>query len=70
MSCEQCLRESRINHRLTRRPLQNPTEYITTPENAMQIDLVPWLLPSVGYENIVTAMDGVSRCLFAYPAPN
>ena len=26
LSCEQCLRESRINHRLTRPPLQNPNE--------------------------------------------
>ena len=43
MSCEQCLRESRINPRLTRPPLQNPNVYITAPEDAMQIDLVPGL---------------------------
>ena len=53
MSCEQCIRESRINPRLTRPLLQNPNEYITAPEDAMQIDLVPGLLPSGGYENIV-----------------
>ena len=41
LSCEKCLRESRINPRLTRLPLQNPNEYITAPEDAMQIDLVP-----------------------------
>ena len=41
MSCEQCFRESRINPRLTRPPLQNSNEYITAPEVAMQIDLVP-----------------------------
>ena len=35
MSCEQCLRESRINPRFTRPPLQNPNEYITAPRNAM-----------------------------------
>ena len=57
MSCEQCIRESRINPRLTRPPLQNLNEYITAPEDAMQIDLVPGLPPSGGYENIVTAMD-------------
>ena len=70
LSCEQCLRESRINPRLTRPPLQNPNEYITAPEDAMQIDLVPGLPPSGGYENIVTAIDVFSRYLFAYPTAN
>ena len=36
----------------------------------MQIDLVPGLLPSGGYENIVTAMDVFSRYLFANPTSN
>ena len=70
LSCEQCLRESRINPRLTRPPLKNPNEYITAPEDAMQIDLVPGLPPSGGYENIVTAIDVFSRYLFAYPTSN
>ena len=61
LSCEQCFRESRINPRLTRLPLQNPNEYITAPEDAMQIDLVPGLPPLGGYENIVTAIDVFSR---------
>ena len=39
MSCEQCIRESRVDRSLTRPPLQNPNEYITAPEDAMQIDL-------------------------------
>ena len=67
MSCEQCIRESRIDRSLTRFPLQNPNELITGPEDAMQVDLVPELPPSGGYEKIVTAMDVFSRCLFAYP---
>ena len=70
LSCEQCLRESRINPRLTRLPLQNPSEYITAPEDALQIDLVPGLPPFGGYENIVTAMDVFSRYLFAYSTSN
>ena len=70
MSCEQCFRESQINPRLSRPPLQNPNEYITAPEDAMQIDLVPGLPPSGGYENIVTAIDVFSRYLFAYPTSN
>ena len=70
LSCEQCLRESRINPRLTRPPLQNPNEYITAPEDAMQMDLLPGLPPSGDYEKIVTAIDVFSRYLFAYPTSN
>ena len=70
MSCEQCLRESRINPRLTHPPLLSPNEYITPPEDAMQTDLVPGLPPSGGYENNVTAMDVFSSYLFAYPTSN
>ena len=70
LSCEQCLRESRINPPLTRPPLQNPNEYITEPEDAMQSDLVPGLPPSGGYENIVTAIDVFSHYSFAYPTSN
>ena len=44
MSCEQCIRETRIDHSLTRPPLQNPNEHIF----ATQIDLVPELPPSSG----------------------
>ena len=36
----------------------------------MQIDLVPKLPPSGGYENIVTAMDVFSRFLIANPTSN
>ena len=70
MSCDQCLKESRINPRITRLPLQNPNEDIIAPEDAMQIDLVPGLRPSGGYENIVTAMDVFPRYLIAYPTSN
>ena len=70
MSCEQCIRESRIDRSLTPPPLQNPNEHITAPEDAMEIDLVLELPPSGGYENIVTAMDVFSRYLFAYPTEN
>ena len=69
-SCEQCITESRIDRSLTRPPLQNSNEHITAPEDAMQIDLVPELPPSGGYENIVTAMDVFSRYFFAYPTAN
>ena len=67
MSCEQCIKESRIYRSFTRRPLQNHNGHITAPEDAMQNVLVPELPPSGGYENTVTAMDVFSRYLFAYP---
>ena len=41
MSCDKCIRESRTHRNLIRPPLQNPNEHITTPEDAMQFDLVP-----------------------------
>ena len=34
----------------------------------MQIDLVPELSPSGGYENILTAMEVFSKYLFVYPS--
>ena len=70
LSCEQCFRETRFDRSLTRPPLQIPNEHITAPEDAMQIDLVPELPRSGGYEYIVTAMDVFSRYLFAHPATN
>ena len=70
MSCEQCIRESRIDRSITRPPLQNPNQQINAPEDVMQIDLVPKLPPSGGYENIVKAMDVFCRYLFAYPTSN
>ena len=70
MSCEQCIRESQIDHSLTHSPLQNPNEHIRPPEEAMQNDLVPELPPLGGFENIVTAMDVFYRYLFVYPTSN
>ena len=70
MSCEQCIRESRDDCSLTCRLLQNARGYITVPEDAMQLNLVPKLTPSVGSENFVTVMDVFSRYLFAYPTSN
>ena len=70
MSSEQCIRESRNDHSLTRPPLQNPNSHITAPQDAIQIDLVPELPPSGGYENFVTALDVFSLYLFVFPTFN
>ena len=70
MSSERCITGSRTDHRLICLPLQNTNEYITAPEDALQIDLVPELPRSGGSEDVVTAM-GVFPCnLFAYPTSN
>ena len=47
--------------------LPNFQEWDLGPEDATQGDILPHLLPSGGYENIITAMDVFSRYLFAYP---
>ena len=70
MSCEKRITELKINPQHTRPPLQKSNEHITALEDAMQIDLVPGLPPSGGYENIVTAMGIFSRYLVAYPTSN
>ena len=36
----------------------------------MQIDLLPELPASGGFENIITAIDVISRYAFAYPVSN
>ena len=70
MSCEQRIRESRIDRSFIRPPLQNLMEHITAPEDALQVDLVTELPPFGGYVNLLTAMDVFSRFLFAYPTSN
>ena len=70
MSCEQCVRDLRLDRSLTRSPVQNPNEHNTAPEDAMQVVLAPELSPSGGCENIVTAMDVFFRYLIAYPTSN
>ena len=60
-TCKQCITESPVETRLTRPALQKASEIITAPEDALQVDLVPELPPSGGYENKVTALDVFSR---------
>ena len=50
--CEE-IREQQPTHTPT---LENRTEFITVPKDAMQIDLVE-LLPTGGYENFVKVME-------------
>ena len=65
--CEQCARDKRLPNATITPELLNLPEWDLGPEDAMQIDLLPNLLPSGGYENVLTAIDVFSRYLFAYP---
>ena len=65
--CEQCARDKRVPNATITPELLNLPEMDLGPEDAMQIDLLPNLPPSGGYENVLTAIDVFSRYLFAYP---
>ena len=55
--CEICIQDNRINN--TRRTPESThiPEWDIEPEDFMQIDLLPEIPPSGGYENIITAID-------------
>ena len=65
--CEQCARDKRVPNTTITPELLNVPERDLGHEDAMQIDLLPNLPPSGGYENVLTAIDVFSRYLFAYP---
>ena len=65
--CEQCARDKRVPNATITPELLNLPKWDLGPEDAMQIDLLPNLPPSGGYENVLTAIDVFSRYLFAYP---
>ena len=68
--CEICIKDKRINNiRITPELIHIP-EWDLGPEDLMQINLLPELPPSGGYENIITAIDVFSRYAFAYPVSN
>ena len=67
MPSKQCSRESWIDYKFSRLPLQYHTENLTATEDAMQSDLAPGLPLSGGYQKFVITMDVFSRYLFASP---
>ena len=68
--CEVCIQDKRIgNTRITPELIHIP-EWDPGPEDLMQMDPLPELPPSGGYENIITAIDVFSRYAFAYPVSN
>ena len=63
--CEICIKDKRIPNSSITLDLLNLPELDLGPENAMQIDLLPNLPQAEDMK--ITAMDGFSRYLFAYP---
>ena len=68
--CEICIHDKRINNTRITPELIHIPEWDLGPEDLMQIDLLPELPPSGGYENIITAIDVFSRYAFADPVSN
>ena len=62
-----CIQTKRINNDLLRTELLNCPEWDLGPEDILQMDILPNLPPSGGYDHIITAIDVFSRYLFAYP---
>ena len=68
--CEICIQDKRTNNTRMTPELIHIPEWDFGPEDLMQIDLLPELPPSGGYEHIITAMDVFSSYAFAYPVSN
>ena len=65
--CETCAKNKRVPNTVITPELLNLPEWDLGPEDAMQIDLLPNLPTSGGYQTVMTAIDVFSRYLFAYP---
>ena len=68
--CRICIQDKRINNTRITPELIHIPEWDLGPEDLMQVDQLPELPPSGGYENFITATDVFSRYAFAYPASN
>ena len=66
-NCQICIQTKHINNDLLRTELLNCFEWDLGPEDILQMDILPNLPPSGGYDHIITAIDVFSRYLFAYP---
>ena len=60
----------RIDNTQLRPELLNCPEFDLGPEDILQMDILPALPPSGGFQHVITAVDVFSRYLFAYPTSN
>ena len=62
----ECAQTKRTPNSTITPPLIDMSKVAMGPEDALQMDIVPFDDPSGGYNAVLTAMDVFSRCLFAY----
>ena len=68
--CEIFIQDKRINNTRITPELIHVSKWDLGPEDLMQIDLLPELPPSGGYEKIITTIDVLSRYAFANQVSN
>ena len=66
-NCQTCIQTKTIINDLLRTELPNCPEWDLGTEDILQMDNLPNLPPSGGYDQIITAIDSSSRNLFVYP---
>ena len=64
--CKDCIQTKRIDPTKITPPMIDMNNLAMGPEDALQIDVVPFNEASGGYNAVITAMDAFSRYLFAY----
>ena len=64
--CMECAQTKRTPNSTITPPLIDMSKVAVGPEDALQMDIVPFDDPSGGYTAVITAMDVFSRYLFAY----
>ena len=64
--CMKCMQTKRTDNRLLTPPMIDTSKLALGPEDALQMDIVPFDEPSNRFTAIVTAMDIFSRYLFTY----
>ena len=64
--CRECAQTKRTPDSCITPPLIDMSQLALGPEDALQMDIVPFDDPSGGYNAVITAMDIFSRYLFAY----
>ena len=68
--CEDCIKYKRNHNSQFPLKMINNTEHVLGQEDILEIDILPNLPNSAGYQNIVTSIDVISHYLFAYPTQN
>ena len=62
-----CIANKRINTRQIRPKMLSNTEFTMGREDCLEVDILPNLPSSNGYQHIITMIDVFSRYFFAYP---